>query len=88
MKNKLRNIIEIVIIMFFVVILILFLQNAYFSVKIKLVVLDIILILICVKYRNFRVTSKDKRRILFTIRWYGLVIIIVILTIGILIYEK
>lgn len=88
MKNKLKYVIEFIVIFFCVLVLILFLQNIYFSVKTKLIALDVILILICIKYKKFSLIQKDEKRNHFKIRWFGLILIAILLTIGILIYEK
>ena len=52
-----------------------------------MVVLDILLLSICVKYRRFR-KHVDKRTILFTIQWYGAFGMIILLTLGIVLYGK
>ncbi len=50
-------------------------------------VLDILLLSICVKYRRIR-KSVDKRSILFTIQWYGALGMIILLTLGIVLYGQ
>lgn len=87
MTNKLKTILEWMLILVFIIFLIFFLQCSCISDRVKMVVLDILLLSICVKYRRFR-KHVDKRTILFTIQWYGAFGMIILLTLGIVLYGK
>ena len=87
MTNKLKTILEWMLILVFIIFLIFFLQCSCISDRMKMVVLDILLLSICVKYRRFR-KPVDKRTILFTIQWYGAFGMIILLILGIVLYGK
>ncbi len=75
------------LILVLIIFLIFFLQCSCISDRMKMVVLDILLLSICVKYRRFR-KPVDKRTILFTIQWYGAFGMIILLILGIVLYGK
>lgn len=87
MKNKMKKVIEYIIILLLISLIILFLQIDSISIRSKLILLNVCLVSICIKYREFRKKTEDERSILFVIRWYGLLLIIIISTIAIFFVE-
>lgn len=79
-----KYLLEILIFLFFSILLILFIQISNIPIRIKLIVIDLLFIGICIKYRCYRTISKDKSDVLFTIQWYGLLGFIIILSIAII----
>ena len=87
MKNKLKTITQWMLILVFIIFIVFFLQCTCISDRVKMAGIDILLLSICVKYRRFR-KPVDKKSILFTIQWYGLFGMIVLLTLGIVLYGQ
>ena len=82
-----KKVIEYIIILLLISLIILFVQIDSISIRSKLILLNVCLVSICIKYREFRKKTEDETSILFVIRWYGLLLIIIISTIAIFFVE-
>lgn len=87
MKNSFRFLVFIGLLLGITILLVFVLQNSKLNERVKIVVLDIFLIIISVKYRRYARLDLMEN-LLYVIRWYALNFIIILLTIGFFIYDK
>lgn len=87
MKNSFSFLVFIGLLLGITILLVFVLQNSKLNERVKIVVLDIFLIIISVKYRRYARLDLMEN-LLYVIRWYALNFIIILLTIGFFIYDK
>lgn len=87
MKNKIKSFILLLIVCGGIFGMVFILSKPYINGRVKLFLIDAILILISIRFRNFSKEKYGKNYFTF-IQWFTLNVMIFLLTIGFIVYKK
>ena len=83
LKETLRILLFVVLMLLLIIAAVFFINASSIPVRIKVILIDIFLILGCIHYRRERIPTDDSWSIVHVIKWYTVIVMIIIVTIAV-----